>query len=140
MGWLSTHVLDTANGAPAADMKIMLWRIAIPPRSARTGSEKKEKEKIAIAPQENRYLLKTVKTNRDGRTDVPLLEGEAFQLGCYELAFAVGDYFAKTDPTLVDTYPFLDRVPIQFGIADTAAHYHVPLLVSPWSYSTYRGS
>lgn len=104
------------------------------------GAASKEQEEIDQKSHETRYLLKTVKTNQDGRTDAPLLEGKDFQLGRYELVFAVGDYFASTDSKLTEPYPFLDMIPIRFGIADMAAHYHVPLLVSPWSYSTYRGS
>lgn len=118
MGWLSTHVLDTANGCPAAGMELRLWR---------------------LEPSGDRDLLVKTATNGDGRTDAPLLEGEAFRVGQYELAFAVGDYFGDRDPSLPQP-PFLDVVPIRFGIADASAHYHVPLLVSPWSYSTYRGS
>ena len=86
-----------------------------------------------------RTLLKTVCTNADGRIDVPLLQGPELQVGVYELVFGVGDYFA-TQSLPLDTPRFLDRVPIRFGIADPQAHYHVPLLVSPWAYSTYRGS
>lgn len=112
---LTTHVLDTANGCPAAGIEIELWLIK-PDCSSR---------------------LKTVITNHDGRTDEPLLVGEAFQPGNYKLIFHVGNYFAEDD---VPDFVFLDRIPIEFGIADIQLHYHVPLLVSPWSYSTYRGS
>lgn len=117
-GYLSTHVLDTAQGCPAAAMTLELWKLD------------------AVG---NRHCLQTLTTNDDGRTDAPLLTGEAMEPGQYELIFAVGAYFQgqslpQTEP------PFLDRVPIAFGIADPNAHYHVPLLVSPWSYSTYRGS
>lgn len=118
-GWLSTHVLDTAQGCPAAGMAIALRQI-----DPTTG--------------EGRSLL-TVTTNADGRTDAPLLSGDDFRVGSYELVFAVGDYFASSALMLPDP-PFLDQVPLRFGIADAGAHYHVPLLVSPWSYSTYRGS
>lgn len=125
MGWLSTHVLDTANGTPAAGMEIMLWQL----------------DSLAESDsRENYYLLKTVRTNADGRTDSPLLDSEDFQSGAYEIVFAVGDYFAKLDSTLASNYPFLKSVPIRFGVSDASVHYHVPLLVSPWSYSTYRGS
>jgi len=114
---LSTHVLDIAQGCPARDVQIELWSIA----------------------GETRKLLKTVRTNADGRTDQPLLGPEEMRAGQYELVFYVGDYFAgKASSGLRDR--FLDRVPVQFGIADTTVSYHVPLLVSPWAYSTYRGS
>src|SRR2546421_8588688 len=118
-GRLTTHVLDTARGRPASSITIELWRLD----GAGTG----------------RKLLKKVCTNTDGRTDEPLLQDEELVAGIYELVFVVGEYFAtqaETDPTL----PFLDRVPVRFGIADPTTHYHVPLLVSPWAYSTYRGS
>lgn len=113
-GRLTTHVLDTMRGLPAAGMEIELSRIG-------------ETE-----------LLKTVRTNEDGRVDSPLLEGDELIRGVYEIVFHVGEYFAgRVD--LPDP-PFLDQVPVCFGVADPSAHYHVPLLVSPWSYSTYRGS
>lgn len=118
-GKLTTHVLDTANGCPAAGMKITLWAIA-PDSQART-------------------CLKAVETNADGRTDAPLLLGDDFKAGVYELTFEVGSYFAQKDSTLPQPY-FLDVVPLRFGVAQVEAHYHVPLLTSPWSYSTYRGS
>ena len=118
-GYLTTHVLDTARGKPAASMAIELWRIEP------TGNE--------------RQLLKTLRTNADGRADEPLLRDDAFAVGIYELVFAVGQYFAA-NMALDTAYPFLNMVPIRFGIADASAHYHVPLLVSPWAYSTYRGS
>lgn len=108
MSSLSTHVLDTANGCPAARMRIELWS------------------------HDRSALLKTVMTNSDGRTDAPLLTGEEMKLGVYELVFHVGDYFG--DRT------FLDRVPVRLTISDAQAKYHVPLLVTPWAYSTYRGS
>jgi len=114
---LSTHVLDTANGHPAAGMQIELWSLAGP------------------SPK----LLKTFRTNSDGRTDQPLLSDSEMSAGTYELIFCVGDYFAKIQPAQSATR-FLDRVPVRFGIGDPAASYHVPLLVSPWAYSTYRGS
>jgi 5-hydroxyisourate hydrolase len=117
-GKLTTHVLDTAQGCPAANLTIELW---------------------AIDPTGEKKLLKTVQTNADGRTDKPLLIEDAFKAGVYELVFQVGAYFAQQSDKLPEPM-FLDRVPIQFGIANLAAHYHVPLLVSPWAYSTYRGS
>ncbi len=116
-GKLSTHVLDTAHGCPAQGMQIELWSLA--------GSQPK--------------LLKTTRTNAEGRTDNPLLAAEELQAGQYELVFHVGDYFAAKEASL-PKLRFLDRVPVRFGIADASASYHVPLLVSPWAYSTYRGS
>jgi 5-hydroxyisourate hydrolase len=113
---LSTHVLDTAHGCPAHKMKIELWRLD----GART-------------------LLKTVFTNADGRTDAPLLAAEELKSGQYELVFFVGDYFAAKSVATTGVR-FLDAVPVRFGIADAMASYHVPLLCSPWAYSTYRGS
>lgn len=114
---LSTHVLDTANGCPAQGMKIELW-------SRETGKAR---------------LLKAVQTNTDGRTDAPLLNAEEMHVGDYELVFHVGDYFAGKSAAASGPR-FLDLVPVRFGIADATASYHVPLLCSPWSYSTYRGS
>jgi 5-hydroxyisourate hydrolase len=111
-GKLSTHVLDLTAGRPAAGMKIELWRDG-----------------------ERRELLKSVETNGDGRTDAPLLEAPAAS-GSYELLFFVRDYFAGRG---VDC-PFLDRVPVRFTMPESEAGCHVPLLVSPWAYNTYRGS
>ena len=120
MGKLSTHVLDTAQGCPAAGMQLSLLR--------------------AVGGREPAYqLLKTVQLNADGRADEPLLEGASMATGRYRLRFAVADYFRAKGVALPDT-PFLDVVTLDFGIADAQAHYHVPLLCSPWSYSTYRGS
>jgi 5-hydroxyisourate hydrolase len=117
MGRLSTHVLDTAHGLPAAGMQVTLYRVA-------NGA---------------REPLCAVHTNADGRTDAPLLAGGELTAGVYELVFAVGAYFRARGLTLPDP-PFLDLVTVRFGVADADAGYHVPLLVSPWSYSTYRGS
>ena len=114
---LSTHVLDTVNGAPAQGVRVELWSLD------------------GLQP----LLLKTVTTNADGRTDVPLLTAAEMRVGHYQLVFHVGDYFAHAGRAGGDPR-FLDRVPVRFGIADAAASYHVPLLVSPWSYTTYRGS
>ena len=119
MGKLTTHVLDTAHGCPAANVTLELWLVDV------------------LSGQKN--LLKTTVTNSDGRTDTPLLADDELAVGVYELVFKVGTYFAHFSEALPDP-PFLDRIPLQFGIADPTAHYHVPLLVSPWSYSTYRGS
>jgi len=113
-GRLTTHVLDTAHGTPAAGVAVTLC--------AADGSE------IARAT-----------TNADGRLDAPILEGEAFRAGAYTLEFAVGDYFRRLGVSLPEP-AFLDTVVIAFGIADGGAHYHVPLLVSPFGYTTYRGS
>lgn len=118
MGRLTTHVLDTALGRPGAGMAIALYRV--------TASGAREK-------------LGDFMTNPDGRCDRPLLEGEAFQAGTYELVFAAGAYFDRTGQTLPNP-KFLDAVTIRFGIASADQHYHVPLLLSPYSYSTYRGS
>ena len=114
---LSTHVLDTAHGCPAQGMRIELWLVS--------GARPK--------------LLNSVTTNSEGRTDAPLLPAQEMKAGQYELVFHVGDYFAGKGVVLL-TPRFLDRVPVRFGIADPAASYHVPLLCSPWAYSTYRGS
>jgi 5-hydroxyisourate hydrolase len=117
MGRLTTHVLDTANGRPGAGIAIALFRID---GTART-------------------LLGRRSTNADGRCDAPLLEGAAFHAGEYELEFAVGDYYAAQGLALPRPR-FLDVVVLRFGVAEAGAHYHVPLLVSPYGYSTYRGS
>jgi 5-hydroxyisourate hydrolase len=117
MGKLSTHVLDTAQGKPGAGVQVELYEIT---NGART-------------------LLKRDATNADGRCNTPLLEGEALRPGRYELVFAAGDYFAAQGVTLPEPR-FIDRVTIAFGVADAAQNYHVPLVVTPWSYSTYRGS
>jgi 5-hydroxyisourate hydrolase len=125
-GKLTTHVLDTAHGCPAANLPIELWSI---------DSVSGDRE----AALRDRVLIKKLTTNQDGRTDEPLLINETFKIGLYELVFTVGDYFAKYAENLPQLL-FLNRIPIQFAIADPNSHYHVPLLVSPWSYSTYRGS
>jgi 5-hydroxyisourate hydrolase len=115
-GRLTTHALDTARGRPATGMSVELFRI----------------------DGDTRRSLKALSTNADGRTDAPLLEGDEMESGTYELVFGVGEYFAGREG--VADPPFLGQVPIRFGLADPSAHYHVPLLASPWSYSTYRGS
>jgi 5-hydroxyisourate hydrolase len=117
MGRLSTHVLDTVNGRPAAGLALSLER---------------------LKPDGSRERLAQTVTNADGRTDAPLLSG-ALVPGIYELCFAVGAYFRGLGNALPEP-AFLDLVPIRFGIAEPEGHYHVPLLASPWSYSTYRGS
>ena len=117
MGRLSTHVLDTHSGRPAAGVTIELYAM-------RDGEQR---------------LLKSAVTNADGRTDAPLLAGDEYKPGVYELRFHVGAYFRARGLDLPDP-AFIDVAPIRFGMADADGHYHVPLLVSPWSYSTYRGS
>jgi len=117
MGRLSTHVLDTMQGKPAPGVVIDLYRL----------------------DGESRSLVKSTKTNSDGRTDEPLLTGDAFKLGSYELVFHIGAYFRERGVASGEP-AFLDAVPIRFGINEPDGHYHVPLLATPWSYSTYRGS
>ena len=109
---VSTHVLDLVSGRPAAGMTIELWRAG--------------------------RCLRTIVTNADGRTDAPLVEADALETGEYELLFHVGAYFAHAYATAGQM--FLDRVPVRFTVSDAAARYHVPLLCTPWAYSTYRGS
>ncbi|UXN67591.1 hydroxyisourate hydrolase (plasmid) [Phyllobacterium sp. A18/5-2] len=115
-GRLTTHVLDTASGKPAAKLRIDLFRI----------------DGDRLMP------LHSTRTNEDGRCNKPLLTGADIRSGAYELRFHVGEYFAR-EPVTGQT-PFLDVVPIRFGIDDETVHYHVPLLVAPFGYSTYRGS
>jgi len=115
MGRITTHVLDTAAGRPAAGLKVILSRLDGTPA-----------------------VVTEAVTNADGRADKPLLEGAAFAPGRYEIVFHVGDYFRARGVTLPHL-PFLDLVPVRFGVAEDT-HYHVPLLVSPYGYSTYRGS
>ena len=118
MTGLTTHVLDTASGLPAAGLVIDLYWYS----------------------GDGREMLKTVTTNSDGRVDGgPILSGDSFLAGEYELVFHAGDYLRRLGVALPEP-AFLDLIPIRFGIADTAAHYHVPLLLSPYGYSTYRGS
>ena len=117
MGRLTTHVLDTATGRPGAGVRIDLYLVA----------------------DEARRLLASTTTNDDGRCERPLLEADAFRAGTYELVFHAGDYFRRVGQALPEP-PFVDQVCLRFGVADVEAHYHVPLLVSPWSYTTYRGS
>ena len=117
MGKLTTHVLDTAKGKPAAGVKIMLYR---------------------ISGMSHKKIAETV-TNADGRTDAPMLEGKALTAGSYELVFCAGDYL-RSSGQAEGAILFLDEIPIRFGVADAEGHYHVPLLISPFAYSTYRGS
>ena len=114
-GFLTTHVLDTYSGRPGAGVKVDLHSIS--------------SKRVKI----NTFIL-----NSDGRSDTPLLDGENFVIGEYELIFNIGDYFNKI--IKLPNPPFLNEVSVKFGIANNKEHYHVPLLVSPWSYSTYRGS
>lgn len=115
-GYLTTHVLDTARGCPASGLKIDLYKL----------------------DGDNRKLLKTVVTNADGRTDAQILPVEEFETGVFELVFHAGDYLNGTN-TPPENPRFLDVIPLRFGMSK-AQHYHVPLLLSPYSYSTYRGS
>src|SRR5262245_24970034 len=117
MARLSTHVLDTWHGRPAANLEIDVYAVK----------------------GESRWHLATVTTNSHGRTDAPWLSGETIEVGTYELVFHAGRYFRATEVPLTDP-PFLDDIPIRFGIADERGSYHVPLLLGPYSYSTYRGS
>lgn len=112
---ITTHVLDTASGRPAENVFLVLTRLT---------------DGVVLAER---------RTNADGRLDSPLLEGAAHIGGVFEIAFHAGDYLRAAGIALPDT-PFLDVIPIRFGIADAASHYHVPLLLSPYGYSTYRGS
>ncbi len=116
MAGLSTHVLDTSNGKPAVELKIELYKII--------GTEK--------------VLIKTVSTNKDGRIDGPLLSAESLEEIHYELLFFAGDYIKKQNSDLKNV--FLDKIPIRFFVNNKSEHFHVPLLLSPFGYSTYRGS
>jgi 2-oxo-4-hydroxy-4-carboxy-5-ureidoimidazoline decarboxylase len=116
-GRLSTHVLDTYHGRPAPGVAVTLYEIGASARG----------------------LIRSATTNKDGRTDAPLIGGEPLRIGVYELQFSIGEYFAREGAKLTDP-PFLDVVPIRFSIAEPEGHYHVPLVATPWSYSTYRGS
>jgi 5-hydroxyisourate hydrolase len=117
MGKLSTHVLDVTQGKPGAGVAIRLYAVE----------------------QGERKLLRSATTNHDGRCDAPLLQGEEMRAGKFELVFAAGEYFAAQGVQLPEP-KFIDEVTIAFGIADPSQNYHVPLVVSPWAYSTYRGS
>ena len=116
MAGLTTHVLDVTRGGPARGVRVELYEL-----------------------DGGRRLVTTTTTNADGRTDKPLIGATDARAGRFELVFHAGDYFRAQGAALADP-PFLDVVPIRFAVADPGAHYHVPLLVSPWSYSTYRGS
>jgi 5-hydroxyisourate hydrolase len=118
MAGLSTHVLDTVRGGPAEGVSIELF---------------------GIEPDGSRLSLLRTLTNADGRTDAPLISAAAARIGAFELVFEVGDYFRRSGAKTAEP-AFLDVIPIRFSVADPKAHYHVPLLVSPWAYSTYRGS
>lgn len=118
MAGLTTHVLDTTRGRPAGGVVLELF---------------------ALGPGGARSLIASTRTNADGRTDAPLVSAAEARVGAFELLFHVGDYFRAEGAILADP-PFLDVVPIRFAVADPTAHYHVPLVVTPWSYSTYRGS
>ncbi|WP_300071000.1 hydroxyisourate hydrolase [uncultured Ruegeria sp.] len=116
-GFLTTHVLDTARGCPAEGLKIVLYKV--------TGNSHRK--------------LVEMQTNADGRTNSPIFPQEDFKTGTYELIFYAGDYL-RTSGQSGDEPLFLDQIPIRFGMSDAEAHYHVPLLLSPYGYSTYRGS
>ena len=116
MGRLTTHVLDTAAGQPAAGIDVVVYRV-----------------------DSGRRQLASGRTNADGRLDQPVLEGDNLESGVYELVFQAGSYFRARQPELAEPL-FVDEVVLRFGVNDPAAHYHVPLLVSPFAYSTYRGS
>lgn len=116
-GRLSTHVLDTARGKPAAGVKIALYRVS----------------------EDGHTKITETVTNHDGRTDAPMLSGADLTVGTYELVFSAGDYLRANGQASGDVL-FLDDIPIRFGVPDAGAHYHVPLLISPFAYSTYRGS
>lgn len=116
-GYLTTHVLDTARGVPAAGIKIALYR---------------------VSGNSHRKIAEAV-TNDDGRTDAPILPEGKFKAGYYELIFFTGEYLRESGQATADPL-FLDQIPIRFGVSDNSAHYHVPLLLSPYGYSTYRGS
>lgn len=118
MGYLTTHVLDSAHGCPGANIPVTLYR---------------------IDGDVSRVRLHYTQTNDDGRCDQPVLAGDDFKKGVYELVFSVGPYYRHRGVELPEP-AFLDDVVIRFGIADEDEHYHVPLLISPYSYSTYRGS
>lgn len=115
-GFLTTHVLDTARGCPADGLRIALYQVS----------------------DEGHRKIAEAETNADGRTDTPILPEDRFRIGTYELVFFAGDYLRRTNADLPDPL-FLDQVPIRFGMA-AEDHYHVPLLLSPFGYSTYRGS
>ncbi|USK85870.1 hydroxyisourate hydrolase [Peribacillus asahii] len=119
MTGLTTHILDLSHGQPAANVKIELYYFEP------TSNERK--------------LIRTAVTNEDGRCDAPLLSDEEVTAGSYELLFYIGEYFRNKEVVLPDP-PFLEQIPVRFGISNPAAHYHVPLLVSPWGYQVYRGS
>ncbi|MCB2110316.1 hydroxyisourate hydrolase [Albidovulum sp.] len=116
-GYLTTHVLDTARGVPAAGLRIALYRVS----------------------GENHRKIAEMETNADGRTDAPILPRERFECGTYELVFFAGDYLRANGQGGEEPL-FLDQIPIRFGISEAASHYHVPLLLSPFGYGTYRGS
>jgi len=116
MGVLTTHVLDTSSGRPGSGIQFDLYRLE----------------------DKRRQLMSSV-TNADGRCDYPLLEGNAFIPGVYEIVFQAGEYFRQAG-LVRSPLPFLEEVIIRFGVDDASEHYHVPLLISPFSYSTYRGS
>ena len=118
MGLLSTHILDTMHGRPARGVRLELY---------------------AIAADGARTLITQTETNADGRTNAALLEGTSLRAGCYEIVFHLGDYFRREGGPVADP-PFFNQVPVRFEIVDLDYHYHVPVIASPWTYSTYRGN
>jgi 5-hydroxyisourate hydrolase len=120
-GRLTTHVLDAVQGRPAAGLAIEVYRI-------HQSDDGESRERICM-----------VRTNPNGRTDDPLLAGDALTYGIYEIVFDVGSYFAASGHANA-AIPFLSKIPVRFGVADSEANYHVPLITTPWAYSTYRGS
>jgi len=117
LGRLTTHVLDTVSGEPGAGITVDLYRVA----------------------GDDRTHVANIRTNDDGRSEGPIVEGDAFSAGTYELVFQAGDYFRAAGVAMPDP-PFVDQVVVRFGVAQADRHYHVPILVSPWTYTTYRGS
>ncbi|CAM1656612.1 Transthyretin/hydroxyisourate hydrolase domain [Bartonella choladocola] len=148
MTGLTTHILDTASGKPASGVKIQLYKLC--PQNVTENQNNgtintplSTDEKTHLAGENTQSVVKKLlvetKSNQDGRTEKPLLDEKAMEQGQYELHFFTAAYFLNQGVKL-DNPPFLDEITISFSIADNTAHYHVPLLVSPWSYSTYRGS
>ncbi|GMK48271.1 hydroxyisourate hydrolase [Paenibacillus glycanilyticus] len=125
-GRITTHVLDTSKGKPAVGIKVELYLI---------------ESDVSSALPEERILLRSAATNEDGRLDAPLLGSEEMLAAVYEIVFCAGDYFRDEKRRhILDSEPVFDRIPIRFSVTDAGSHYHIPLLVAPGGYSTYRGS